>query len=101
MLEDQQAHSRRGIDALVYELVDRGELPFSHPLYPNIAITNGESQGEGFICAVRTIVRVMETSTLWSVCTFVRASLSKDHFTSWNENEPPSTHASDEMDQLS
>jgi hypothetical protein len=56
MLEDQQAHSRRGIDALVYELVDRGELPFSHPLYPNIAITNGESQGEGFICAVRTMI---------------------------------------------
>jgi hypothetical protein len=49
MLEKQQAHSRRGIDALVYELADRGKLPCAHPQ----AITDGETTGNDSSYAVR------------------------------------------------
>lgn len=55
-LAEQKAHSRRGVDRLVETIAHNGMLPWAHPNYPDIAITSGEEKGEGFYCAVRSLV---------------------------------------------
>jgi hypothetical protein len=39
MLADQQAHTRKGIDALIEWILTEGALPCAHPTRPHIAIT--------------------------------------------------------------
>jgi hypothetical protein len=47
-LEEQAAHSRKGLDALVEIIAHTAWLPHQHHLYPNCASTKGEKRGEGF-----------------------------------------------------
>jgi hypothetical protein len=67
MLRDQQSYSRRGVDALAYILADSGELPCALREFPHIAMTAGESKGEGFIPEAHRLVpdlKRMASSTI-------------------------------------
>jgi Family of unknown function (DUF5906)/RepB DNA-primase from phage plasmid len=55
-LADQKARSRRDVDLLVELLAAEGELPEAHRNHPDIAITSGESRGEGFWPRARRLV---------------------------------------------
>jgi len=47
-LAEQKQYSRRGLDQLIECICFNGCLPAAHPLFPNIAITSGETDGQGF-----------------------------------------------------
>jgi hypothetical protein len=47
-LAEQKAYSRRGLDALVELLAAEGDALVPHATRPNVAITSGEKNGEGF-----------------------------------------------------
>jgi hypothetical protein len=55
-LAEQKTHSRRGVDRLVEILCHNGYLPWARDLYPDVAVTSGEENGEGFYCAARNLV---------------------------------------------
>jgi hypothetical protein len=54
-LADQKAHSRRGVDRVVELLAHSGILPAAHPQHPNVAVTSGEENGNGFYPKVRSL----------------------------------------------
>jgi hypothetical protein len=47
-LQEQAAHSRKGIDALVETIAHQAWLPHQHARYPNVASTKGDLRGDGF-----------------------------------------------------
>jgi len=47
-LKIQQAHSRKGTDALVEHVAHTAYLPCQHHHQPNVASTKGERKGDGF-----------------------------------------------------
>ena len=47
-LADQKARSRRGVDLLVELLIEEGALPAERQNFPNMVITSGAEDGEGF-----------------------------------------------------
>lgn len=55
-LDDQKAHSRRGVDRLIEMVAHSGILPSADTTRPHIAITSGEEKGEGFYCGARNMV---------------------------------------------
>jgi Family of unknown function (DUF5906) len=55
-LADQKAYSRRGIDRLIEHVAHEGLLPAAHLTYPNVAITSGEAEGNGFYPGARSLV---------------------------------------------
>jgi hypothetical protein len=55
-LADQKAHTRRGVDRLVEMVANSGMLPAVHFAYPNIAVTSGEEDGNGFYPKARSLV---------------------------------------------
>jgi hypothetical protein len=55
-LAEQKTHSRRGVDRLVEILCHNGHLPWVRDLFPDVAVTSGEEDGEGFYCAARKLV---------------------------------------------
>jgi Family of unknown function (DUF5906) len=54
-LADQKAHTRRGVDRLIEIVAYDGKLPAPHSVYPNIAVTTGEENGEGFYAKARSL----------------------------------------------
>jgi hypothetical protein len=54
-LADQKAHSRRGVDRVVEAIAHSGILPAAHTAHPNVAVTSGEENGEGFHAKARTL----------------------------------------------
>lgn len=55
-LADQKAHTRRGVDRLIEMVAHSGMLPAVHGAYPNIAVTSGEEDGNGFYPKARSLV---------------------------------------------
>jgi hypothetical protein len=55
-LAEQKALSRRDVDRLVETIAHEGRLPAVHPVFANVAVTTGESKGEGFYAAARVLV---------------------------------------------
>jgi Family of unknown function (DUF5906) len=55
-LAEQKTHSRRGVDRLVEILCHNGHLPSAREFFPDVAVTSGEEDGEGFYCAARKLV---------------------------------------------
>ncbi len=53
-LIEQQALTRHGVDALIEEWAESGNLPFALSDKPNIIITSGEEKGDGFDHFIRT-----------------------------------------------
>jgi hypothetical protein len=54
-LRRQQAQSLHGVEALVVELADKGQLPCSTCARPHVAVTTGEEDGRGFWAHVRRV----------------------------------------------
>jgi hypothetical protein len=54
-LAQQKAHSRRGIDRLIENVSHSGVLPAAHTNHPNIAVTTGEENGDGFYPRARAL----------------------------------------------
>jgi hypothetical protein len=55
-LRQQQAHSRKGVDALIEAVAHDGQLPCAKMTMPDVAITNGEAEREGFWHYAKTTV---------------------------------------------
>ncbi len=55
-LRRQQAHSRRGIDALIEAVAHEGQLPCAKMTMPDVAVTDGEANREGFWHYAKTTV---------------------------------------------
>jgi hypothetical protein len=55
-LADQKARSRRGIDALIESMAQDGVLLAAHQRYANVALTTGETKGEGFFAEAKKLV---------------------------------------------
>ena len=55
-LADQKAHSRRGVDRLVEIVAQSGIPPAAHATHPNVAITSGEENGNGFYPKAKSLV---------------------------------------------
>jgi Family of unknown function (DUF5906) len=55
-LAEQKTHSRRGVDRLVEIVCHNGHLPWVHDFLPDVAVTSGEEDGEGFYSAARKLV---------------------------------------------
>jgi hypothetical protein len=55
-LRRQQAHSRRGVDALVETIAHESQLPCAASDRPDVAVTNGEAKREGFWHHAKTTV---------------------------------------------
>jgi hypothetical protein len=54
-LADQKTYSRRGVDRLIETIAHDETLPACHPSYPNVAVTTGESRGEGLYPRARLL----------------------------------------------
>ena len=54
-LADQKAHSRRGVDSLIEIVAHAGILPAAHSHHPNVAVTSGEENGDGFYPKARSL----------------------------------------------
>jgi hypothetical protein len=55
-LQAQKAHSRRRIDLLVENIAAEGIIPCAHPQYADIALTTGETEGNGFYAYAKKLV---------------------------------------------
>lgn len=55
-LRRQQAHSRKGVDALIETIAHEGRLPCAKYKMPDVAITDGEANREGFWHYAKTTV---------------------------------------------
>jgi hypothetical protein len=66
-LEEQKSMTRSGIDAMIEHFAQEGQLPWAHSRRPNIVVTTGERNDEGFWPWVRSNYRELTTPTMQSM----------------------------------
>jgi hypothetical protein len=67
MLDEQKSMTRSGIDAMIEQFAQDGRLPWPHNRHPNVALTNGERNNEGFWPWVRSNYRELAIPTIQSM----------------------------------
>lgn len=83
-LRRQQAHSRKGVDALIEAVAHDGQLPCAKMAMPNVAVTDGEANREGFWHYAKTTVPDLRHRTSHSLMPTLRDEWGCERYKSGN-----------------